>query len=160
MTLAQPPFRGGRITGRLLLALVSVVGLAACGVGGAGATPASPIASIHFAMTDQNGSGVSGAGSVVKADGSFTVTIKLTKMLVGSSHVSHIHAGRCAQPGGIAFALQQVIADASGSATTASTLPVTYSVPTSGWYVNVHEGPDFTEPEYAPSISCGDLPAA
>jgi CHRD domain len=111
-------------------------------------------------MTDQNGSGVSGTGSVVKNDGSFTVTIKLTKMSVGSSHVSHIHAGRCAAPGGIAFALQQVIADSSGSATTASTLPVTYSVPSSGWYVNVHNGPDFTEAEYAPSISCGDLPAA
>jgi hypothetical protein len=111
-------------------------------------------------MTDQNGSGVSGTGSIVKAEGAFTVTIKLTKMLVGSSHVSHIHAGSCAAPGGIAFALQQVIADSAGSATTASTLPVTYLVPTSGWYVNVHQGPDFTEAEYAPSISCGDLPAA
>jgi hypothetical protein len=160
VTLAQPLSRGGGITGRLLIVLVSVVGAAACGLGGTAATPASPIPSIHFVMTDQNGSGVSGTGAVVKANGSFTVTIKLTKMLVGSSHVSHIHAGRCAEPGGIAFALQQVLADSSGSATTASTLPVTYLVPSSGWYVNVHEGPDFTEPEYAPSISCGDLPAA
>jgi hypothetical protein len=158
--LAKPLLCGGRITRKLLLVLVSVVGLAACGTGGTAATQASPIPGIHFAMTDQNGSGVSGTGSIVKADGAFTVTIKLTKMLVGSSHVSHIHAGRCAAPGGIAFALQQVIADSSGSATTASILPVTYSVPTSGWYVNVHQGPDFTEAEYAPSISCGDLPAA
>ncbi|HEX7265616.1 MAG TPA: CHRD domain-containing protein [Candidatus Dormibacteraeota bacterium] len=160
MTLAQSVLRRGRISGKFLLILISVIGLAACGTGSTAATPASPIPSIHFAMIDQNGSGVSGTGTVVKADGSFTVTIRLTKMLVGSSHVSHIHAGRCAAPGGIAFALQQVIADASGSATTASTLPVTYSLPASGWYVNVHEGPDFTEPEYAPSISCGDLPAA
>jgi hypothetical protein len=26
--------------------------------------------------------------------------------------------------------------------------------------VNVHFGPDFTEAEYAPSISCGELQAA
>ena len=31
-------------------------------------------------------------------------------------------------------------------------------MPSTGWYVNVHEGPDLTEPEYAPSVSCGDLP--
>jgi hypothetical protein len=160
MSLAPPMLRARRITGNLLLVLVSVVGLAACNTGGAAATPASPTPSIRFAMTDQNGSGVSGSGTVAKHDGSFTVTIQLTKMHVLSSHISHIHAGKCAEPGGIAFALQQVIADSSGSATTASTLPVTYSVPASGWYVNVHEGPDFTEAAYAPSISCGDLPAA
>jgi len=70
-----------------------------------------------------------------------------------------VHAGTCAAPGGIAFALQEVIADSSGAATTTSTVLTTYSVPTSGWYVNVHHGPDFTESDYAPSDSCGDLPA-
>jgi hypothetical protein len=32
-------------------------------------------------------------------------------------------------------------------------------MPSTGWYVNVHSGPDLTEAEYAPSVSCGDLPA-
>ena len=111
-------------------------------------------------MAQQNASGVSGTGMIVKAAGSFTVTIRLTGLKPNSSHVSHVHAGQCAQPGGIAYALQQVIADSSGSATTTSTVLATYLIPTSGWYVNVHHGPDFTDPSYAPSDSCGDLSAS
>jgi hypothetical protein len=110
-------------------------------------------------MTAQNGSGVSGTGQIVKAAGSFTVTIKLTGLAPNSSHVSHVHAGRCAQPGSIAYALQQVVADSSGAATATTTVPVDYLVPAPGWYVNVHHGPDFTDADYAPSDSCGDLSA-
>jgi len=40
-----------------------------------------------------------------------------------------------------------------------STVSEYYSMPSTGWYVNVHKGPDFTEADYAPSVSCGDLPA-
>ena len=77
-----------------------------------------------------------------------------------SSHVSHVHVGTCAKPGGIAYALLQVVADASGKATATSTVAEYYSMPATGWYVNVHEGENLTEAEYVPSISCGDLPAA
>jgi hypothetical protein len=103
---------------------------------------------------------VSGTGDIVDATGSFTLTIKLTGMTPGSIHVSHVHAGRCTQPGGIVYSLQSVVASSSGTATTTTTVPATYLVPTSGWYVNVHFGPDFTEAAYAPSISCGDLQPA
>jgi hypothetical protein len=141
----------------VVLALLTGVVIAACG--GGTATTASP-APITFVMTAQNASGVSGTGSIVKGTGSFTVTIQLTGMTPASIHVSHVHDGRCAQPGGIAYNLQSVAADSSGAATTTSTVPASYLVPASGWYVNVHFGPDFTEAEYAPSISCGDLQAA
>ena len=70
-----------------------------------------------------------------------------------------MHIGSCAKPGSVAYALLQVIADASGNATATTTVPEYYSMPATGWYVNVHEGPDLTEAEYAPSVSCGDLPA-
>src|SRR4029077_11405304 len=109
-----------------------------------------------FAMTAQNGSGVSGTGDVVKATGSFTITIKLPGIPPGSMHISHVHAGGCSHPGGIVFNLTSVAADSSGVATTKSVVPAEYLVRTSGWYVNVHFGPDFTEAEYAPSISSGD----
>jgi CHRD domain len=142
---------------RQLLPLIGIIAIAACG--GGGTATASPSPQIGFDMVPQNGSHVAGAGQVEKGTGSFTVTIRLTGLAPGSSHVSHVHAGSCAAPGGIAFALQEVIADSSGSATATSTVLTTYSVPTSGWYVNVHHGPDFTEAEYAPSDSCGDLPA-
>ncbi len=144
----------------LVVAVVGLFVLAACGGGGNAANPASPTPGIAFTMAPQNGSGVIGTGHVVKATGSFMVTIKLTGMTPNSSHISHVHSGGCSKPGGIAYALQQVIADSSGAATVTSTVPVGYSVPAAGWYVNVHHGPDFSVPANGPSISCGDLPAA
>ncbi len=140
---------------RSLPVLVGVIAVAACG--GSSAAGPSPKPGITFTMAAQNGSGVFGTGQIVKGIGSFTLTIELTGMAPNSSHVSHLHSGRCAQPGGIAYALQQVIADASGAATVTTTVPAEYTVPGSGWYVNVHHGPDFTDAEYAPSDSCGDL---
>lgn len=137
--------------------MFSVFAAAACGGGGSAATPTQPI---DFTMTAQNLSAASGTGTVVEGAGSFTVTIKLTGLAPNSSHVSHLHAGSCGVPGGIAFALQQVIADSAGTATITTTVPAGYVVPASGWYVNVHHGPDFSAPANAPSDSCGDLPAA
>ena len=143
---------------KLVLAVSSIFVVAACG-GGSAANP-SPTPTINFTMVAQNGSGVAGTGTVVKVAGSFTVTIKLTGLPPNSSHISHVHNGACAKPGGIAYPLSQVIADASGSATVLSIVPAGYSIPASGWYVNVHHGPDFSAPANGPSISCGDLPAA
>lgn len=142
----------------LLLAGFSVLAVAACG--GGAATVATPTPDIKFTMVAQNGSTVPGTGTIVKGNGSFTVTIKLTGMVPDSSHISHLHFGKCNQPGGVAFALQQVIADSTGAATVTTSLAATYLVPASGWYVNVHHGPDFSAPANAPSDSCGDLPAA
>lgn len=140
---------------RSLLVVAGMLVISACG-GSAAAAP-SPSPGINFTMIAQNGSGVAGTGQIVRGIGSFTVTIKLTGMAPNSSHISHLHAGRCAQPGGIAYALQQVIADSAGAATATTVVPADYSVPASGWYVNVHHGPDFTEADYAPSDSCGQL---
>ena len=145
--------------GRSLAALVSVLALAACG-GGTTANSAPPTPHLNFTMLAQNGSAVSGTGTIVQGTDSFTVTIKLTGFPPNSSHISHVHAGSCKQPGAIAYALTQVIADASGAATATTTVPSAYVVPASGWYVNVHHGPDFTDADYAPSDSCGDLSAA
>ena len=142
------------------LALLGLFVLAACGGGSTATNPASPTPAINFTMAAQNASGVSGTGQIVKGTGSFTLTIKLTGMAPSSSHISHIHSGACAKPGGIAYALQQVVADSSGAATATSTISVDYAIPTGGWYVNVHHGPDFSAPANAPSISCGDLSAA
>jgi hypothetical protein len=78
-------------------------------------------------MEAQNGSAATGTGLIDKRTGSFTITIKLTGLAPSSSHISHIHAGKCSQPGGIAFALSQVIADSSGAATATTVVPVDYS---------------------------------
>jgi hypothetical protein len=142
---------------RSLVVLAGVLAVTACGGSSAASPPQSQ--DINFTMKAQNGSRVSGTGQIVQANGSFTVTVKLTGMEAGSSHISHIHAGRCAAPGGIAFALHQVIADSSGAATATTIIPAQYAIPGSGWYVNIHHGPDFTDAGSAPSDSCGDLSA-
>lgn len=146
----------------LVVSLIGMLALVACGGGGtssaASPTPSTP--SIKFTMVAQNNSGVSGTGQIVKGSGSFTLKIKLSGMVSSSSHISHIHNGSCAKPGGVAYALTQVVADSAGAATVTSTVSVEYAVPAGGWYVNVHHGPDFSVPANAPSISCGDLSQA
>lgn len=145
----------------LVLVLSGLFVLAACGgETTTGTSAVSPTPTIGFTMAAQNTSGVAGTGQVVKGAGSFVVTIKLTGLEASSSHISHVHTGSCAKPGGIAYALQQVIADSAGVATVTSTVPADYAVPAGGWYVNVHHGPDFSVPANGPSISCGDLPTA
>lgn len=137
--------------------MMGILSAAACGA--ETSAPSTPPL-IVFSMVAQNASGASGTGTVVRSADSFTITIKLTRLTPNSSHVSHLHDGGCGAPGGIAFALKQVIADSAGGATIVSTVPIRYLVPAAGWYVNVHHGPDFTEAEYAPSDSCGNLPSA
>jgi len=110
-------------------------------------------------MVSMNASGVTGTGEVYKASGSFKVSIHIHGLVPNSSHVSHVHVGTCAKPGNIAYALLEVVADSGGNATATSTVSEYYSMPATGWYVNVHKGEDTTEAEYLPSISCGDLPA-
>jgi hypothetical protein len=107
-------FRSCLVVKNPLLVLASVFLIAACRGGTAAAAAPTPI---KFTMTTQNGSGVTGTGEIIRATGSFTLTIKLTGMTPNSSHVSHLHAARCGVPGGIVYALQQVIADSAGAAT-------------------------------------------
>jgi hypothetical protein len=141
---------------RTSFAILVLLTAMACG-GTAATPPATPHAT--FTMGAMNRSGVTGTGVVTKGVGNFVVSIQVHGMKPNSSHVSHVHVGTCAKPGGVAYALLQVVADAAGNATATSTVSEYYSMPTTGWYVNVHEGPDLTEAEYAPSVSCGDLPA-
>lgn len=150
---------------KLVLVVSSLFVVATCGGGGTAINSPTPTPTVSptpaplFIMVAQNASGVAGEGQVFIGPSSFTVTIKLTGMIPNSSHISHVHTGLCTRTGGIAFALQQVIADSSGAATATTTVPAAYAPwAVGGWYVNVHHGPDLTTPANAPSISCGDLP--
>jgi hypothetical protein len=144
-----------RVSAAILLLFTAI----ACG-GSPSTAVASPKPSATFSMGAMNASGVTGTGQVYKAFGSFTVSIQIHGLKPSSSHVSHVHIGSCAKQGAVAYALLQVIADASGNATATTTVKEYYTMPATGWYVNVHAGPDFSEADYAPSVSCGDLPAA
>jgi hypothetical protein len=142
---------------RLTVAILFLLTAAACGQ--AAAVTTSPKPNGTFTMGAMSASGVTGTGQVYKGTGSFTVSIQLHGLVPNSSHVSHVHVGSCAKPGNVAYALLQVVADAAGNATATSTVSEYYSMPSTGWYVNVHSGPDLTEAEYTASVACGDLPA-
>lgn len=133
--------------------------LTAMACGGTAAAVTSPTPNATFTMGQMNTSGVTGSGQVYKSGGSFIVSIQVHGLAPNSSHVSHVHIGSCAAPGNVAYALLEVVADAAGNATATSTVSEYYSMPSTGWYVNVHKGADTSQAAYLPSISCGDLPA-
>jgi hypothetical protein len=102
--------------------------------------------------------GVKAAGTVTVFAGatSTTIEIKLSGLQANSSHVSHIHIGSCQQRGGIAFALNQVIADGQGIADTRTTLNQRYPPASGHWYVVVHAGADM-QGSNASYLLCGNL---
>ena len=140
------------------LGLAVCIVVAACGGGGASAGNPSPSAQgIPFALHAVHNSGVSGDGTITKMAGKFTVTVRLTGLAAKSSHMSHIHKGSCANEGDVVITLEDVTANGTGAGTASTTISHPYVVPSTGWYVNVHAGPDLSKAEYAESIACGDL---
>jgi hypothetical protein len=81
-------------------------------------------------------------------------------MKPGTQHANHIHKGSCSKGGPIDKALQTISADGSGNGTQTSTVPADFAIPAEGWFVNVHTGPDITQPGQGAPISCGDITAA
>jgi hypothetical protein len=138
---------------------------AACGSAGTGSAPspspsaATPSASSAPALTFKlSGIGTKAAGtiSVTAQSGSMTIELKITGLQTNSSHVSHIHVGKCSARGAIKFALNQVVADGQGDADIKTTLKAIYPPASGTWYVVVHAGPDMqgTNSQY---LLCGNL---
>jgi len=92
------------------------------------------------------------------ADQSTTaIELKVSGLQANSSHVSHIHLGTCQSRGGIAFALNQVVADGQGDSDVRTTLMNLRYPPASGtWYVVVHAGPDM-QGSNSSYLLCGNL---
>jgi hypothetical protein len=138
---------------------------AACGSStGAAPSPtpsgaATPSASSAPALVFKlNGIGTKATGTirVTTQSGSMTIELKITGLQANSSHVSHIHIGKCSAHGGIKFALNQVVASGDGTSDTKTTLKASYPPTTGTWYVVVHAGPDMqgTNSTY---LLCGNL---
>jgi hypothetical protein len=102
--------------------------------------------------------GVTATGMItlVAAPSTTTIELKIGGLQADSTHVSHIHLGSCQSRGGIAFALNPVIADGQGIADVRSKLELSYPPTGSTWYVVVHAGPDMqgTNARY---LLCGNL---
>jgi hypothetical protein len=103
-------------------------------------------------------SSVTSKGTITLTAGPKTTTIELriTGLQASSSHVSHIHLGSCTGRGGIAFALNQVIADGQGNADTKTTLNISYPPTGPKWYAVVHSGPDM-QGSNSKYLLCGNL---
>jgi len=97
-----------------------------------------------------------GTITLTAGQGTVTVELKIAGLGADSRHVSHIHLGSCSTRGGIAFALNPVIADGQGDADTRSTLNLSYPPSSGNWYVVVHAGPDMVGSN-ATYLLCGNL---
>lgn len=105
-----------------------------------------------------NGINTSASGTLTISATSDNVTLRtaVEGLQPNSSHVSHIHIGSCAQRGGIAFALNLVVADGQGDANTKTTFRAVYPPATGRWYVVVHAGPNM-DGSNATYLLCGNL---
>jgi hypothetical protein len=122
----------------------------------ASASASASFSGLIFVITPVAGVAASGTIIVFPGTSSTTIEIKVTGLQANSSHVSHVHVGSCQQRGGIAFALNQVIADGQGVADTRTTLNQTYPPATGHWYIVVHAGPDM-QGSNASYLLCGNL---
>lgn len=88
-----------------------------------------------------------------------TVTILLIGLAPNSVHPAHIHGGVCTNDGAILYPLNNVLADAKGqaSSTTIISSKASLSIPATGWYINVHNGPTLNTPMQASPIACGNI---
>jgi len=147
-----------------LLMLVTASAVACGGASQAAATTPSPVASpspspsptgLQFAL---GGIHTSASGKILVNTTPTSTTIELMITGLGSdtSHVSHVHSGSCQQPGGILYALNQVVADGTGAADTRTTIQAKYPPASGHWYVVVHAGPDM-QGANATYLMCGNL---
>lgn len=91
-------------------------------------------------------------------DGS-TLTVKVTVsgLAPKSEHANHIHLGSCTMQGKVLYPLTKLVADASGSATATTSISGVTSLPSSGWYVNVHNSTALTTQTGFDPIACGKV---
>ena len=109
-----------------------------------------------FRLTPEPGVTAGGTIELTATARTTTIELKIQGLQAISSHVSHIHLGSCQSRGGIAFALNPVVADGQGMADVRSRLDLTYPPSGTTWYVVVHAGPDM-QGTNASYLLCGNL---
>lgn len=124
-------------------------------------TSTSAAQTIHIMMqaapNASAGETVSGMAQLSLSGGTLTVMLTLSGLEPDSAHAAHIHTGSCESQGAVVYPLKPVMADASGSATVTTTIPNISSIPSSGWYVNVHHSTALSTQTGFNPIACGNV---
>ncbi len=102
---------------------------------------------------------VSGTADLSLSGRTLTVKVTVTGLAPKSQHMVHIHSGSCASQGSVVYPLTALTADASGKATSTTTIQNVTTIPATGWYVNVHNTTDLSTQTGFDPISCGDITA-
>jgi len=100
---------------------------------------------------------VSGMALLALSGTTLTVKLSLSGLEPNSMHAAHIHAGSCESQGAVVYPLTTVVADASGKANVTTTIPNVPSIPSSGWYVNVHHSTNLSTQTGFDPIACGNV---
>ncbi len=100
---------------------------------------------------------VSGTVQLTLRGEQLTVNLRLTDLQPGSTHPAQIYAGSCSKQGNVVHQLPNVVADAKGSVNMTTVINNVPSIPSSGWYVNVHYSTDLTTQAGADAIVCGNV---
>lgn len=103
------------------------------------------------------GESASGMAQLTLSGSTLTVKLTVINLEPNSSHAAHIHTGSCASQGPVVYPLMTVTADASGNASVTTTINNVSSIPSSGWYVNVHHSTDLSTQTGFDPIACGDV---
>jgi hypothetical protein len=120
-------------------------------------TRASQAVLVSLADTTAANQSASGSAQLTLSDGTLTVKLTMSGLAPNSTHMAHIHGGTCSSQGKVVHGLNPVVADASGNGSSTTVLTGISSIPSSGWYVNVHLTMDMSTQTGNDPIACGDV---
>lgn len=102
---------------------------------------------------------VTGTAKLKLTGHTLVVQLEVSGLAPKSEHMVHIHSGTCASQGAVIYPLTALTADASGKATSTTTIQNVQNIPANGWYVNVHNGTDLSTQTGFDPIACGNVTA-
>ena len=132
-----------------------------CGDVANSSTSTSAAQSVQVPLTAapgaSKGQAASGKAQLSLSGTTLTVTVTLSGLEPNSMHAAHIHKGSCESQGAVIYPLDNVVADASGNANVMTTVNNVSSIPSSGWYVNVHRTTALSTQTGFDPIACGNV---
>ena len=120
------------------------------------ANPAASAMTMTAELQPVGGSGVTGQATLTPAAGQTQVMIALNNLAPNSAHAGHIHTGTCASPGPAVQPLQPITANASGTGSMTTTVPLDPNTVMNGQHIVVYHRDAGDSP--GSPIVCGALP--